>query len=480
MPELYKKIFIANRGEIACRAIRTCQELNIQTVAAYSDCDRLSLHVRMADEAVCLGASPGNQSYLNIPKVIAAAKSKGCDAVYPGYGFLAENASFARACEEAGLDFIGPSAEVIEKMGDKEETRRTLKEYGIPIVPGIEDIEDIKEVIAFGNEVGWPILIKAAAGGGGKGMKLVYRPEEATEAFRGAQSIAKKSFGDGRVYVEKFIANGRHIEYQFVADGFGNVVHLGERECSIQRSHQKLVEEAPSSLLTQEKRDEVGQRVVNAIKKIGYITAGTMEFLFDQEGNYYALEVNTRIQVEHTVTELITGYDLIKTMITTRAGFPLNFTQEDVVFNGHAIQCRINAEDPKKNFTPSAGPILYLKNPEGHFIRMDSGIYQGWTIPVYYDSMLCKLCAYGKDRTTAITRIKRALEELKINGVQTTQHMHIKIMDNEAFVSGNYDTTFIPTYIEELTDYDESEVEILKIARLLAESTALGKNQHCF
>lgn len=480
MAELFKKIFIANRGEIACRAIRTCRELGIETVAAYSDCDRLSYHVRMAHEAVHIGPSPSQQSYLNIERILDAAESRGCDAIYPGYGFLAENAAFADACEERGIVFIGPSGDVIRKMGDKEETRRTLKEYGIPIVPGLEDIDSAQDIIDFGEEVGWPVLIKAAAGGGGKGMQLVHKPQQVAEAYRSARSIALKSFGDDRVYVEKFVENGRHIEFQFVADLHGNVVHLGERECSIQRSHQKLVEEAPSSILTPERRNEIGAQVVEAVKQIGYVTAGTMEFLFDQQGNHYAIEVNTRIQVEHTVTEMISGIDLIRVMIETRAGFPLSFTQESLTLSGHAIQCRINAEDPQKNFTPSVGQITYMRQPIGPFVRVDSGVYQGWSIPVYYDSMLGKLCAFGKDRETAISRLYRALGEFQLFGIQTTIPLHQKIIKHPAFVSGDYNTTFIPTYKDEILDYEDTEAEISKLAKLLAESTALGKNQHCF
>lgn len=480
MAELFKKIFIANRGEIACRAIRTCRELGIQTVAAYSDCDRLSYHVRMAHEAVHIGPSPSQQSYLNIERILDAAESRGCDAIYPGYGFLAENADFADACEKRGITFIGPSGDVIRKMGDKEETRRTLSRLGIPIVPGLDELDSPEKIVDFGNEVGWPVLIKAAAGGGGKGMQLVYKPDEVTEAFRTAQSVALKSFGDGRVFVEKFIENGRHIEFQFVGDQHGNAVHLGERECSIQRNHQKLVEEAPSSLLTPERRNEIGAKVVHAIKQMGYVTAGTMEFLFDQNGDYYVLEVNTRIQVEHTVTEMISGIDLIRVMIETAAGKPLSFTQDSLSLFGHAIQCRINAEDPKRNFTPSTGQITYLRAPIGPFVRVDSGVYQGWTVPVYYDSMLAKLCAFGKDRETAIQRLHRALGEFQMFGVQTTLPLHQKMILHPAFVSGDYNTTFIPKYREEILDYEDTEAEIIKLAKLIAESTALGKNQHCF
>jgi acetyl-CoA carboxylase biotin carboxylase subunit len=481
MPELFRKIFIANRGEIACRAIRTCKELGIEAVAGYSESDRLSKHVHMADESVFLGPSPSQQSYLNIERVIQAAVQTGCDAVYPGYGFLAENATFAEACENAGLAFIGPSADVIRVMGDKEETRRTFKKYGIPVVPGLEDIDSVEDIVNFGNEVGWPVLLKAAAGGGGKGMEKVNTPGEVAEAWERTRSIATKAFGDGRVYVEKFIERSRHIEYQFVGDQFGNAIHLGERECSIQRHHQKLIEEAPSVVLSPEMRKEMGDLVVNAVSRIGYVTAGTMEFIYDPRGDkLYAIEVNTRIQVEHTVTEMISGLDLIRLMIETRAGFPLPFKQEDVSLFGHALECRINAEDPKKNFLPSAGPIQYLRIPSGPFVRLDSGVYQGWTVPVYYDSMLAKLCVFAVDRKTAIQRMLRALNEFELLGVKTTVPLHKEILKHPEFQEGNYDTFFIDDHKETLMEYEEDEVEILKIAKLLAESSALGRNQHCF
>ncbi len=480
MAELFQKIFVANRGEIACRIIRACRTLGIPSVAAYSDCDRLSLHVQMADEAVYLGPSPGAESYLHFERILAAAKSSGCDALHPGYGFLAENAEFVEACESAGIAFIGPPASVIRKMGDKEETRRTLQAYGVPIIPGLEDINGPDEVVNFGNDVGWPVLLKPAAGGGGKGMELVYKADEVKEAWHKSRSVAEKSFGDPRVYVEKYIASGRHIEFQFVADQHGNAVHLFERECSIQRSHQKLVEEAPSTVLTPAQRADIGKRVTDAVRQIGYVTAGTMEFLYSQEGKLYALEVNTRIQVEHTVTELITGYDLIRLMIETRAGLPLPFKQDDLSFSGHALQCRINAEDPKKGFAPSANRITHFQLPSGPFVRVDTGVYTHWKIPAYYDSLIAKLCVWGETRDVALQHMRGALDEFKVEGIKTTLPMHQQIMKHPAYTSGQYDTTFIPSYHDEVTGYEEKEAEVMKIARLLAESTALGRNKHCF
>lgn len=480
MPAGFKKILIANRGEIACRIVRTCKTLEIPCVAVYSECDRMALHVQMADEAAFIGPSPSSHSYLRIERILDAAKKHGCDSIHPGYGFLAENALFAESCESAGVAFIGPPAHVIRKMGDKEETRRTLQQYGVPVVPGKEDIQSAEDIRQFGQEVGWPVLIKATAGGGGKGMKLVHHPHEVEDAWESARSIAEKSFGNGRVYVEKYIEHGRHIEFQFLADQHGNAVHLFERECSIQRSHQKLVEEAPSTALTPQQRQDIGQRVADAVRQIGYVTAGTMEFLYSPEGQLYALEVNTRIQVEHTITELITGHDLIRLMIETRAGRPLPFRQEDLHFQGHAIQCRINAEDPQKGFQPSAQRITYLRESGGPFVRVDSGVYQGWKIPVYYDSLVAKLCVFGETRERAIQHMRRALGEYQVVGVKTTLPMHTQIMHHPAFLSGQYNTGFLSTFGHDVLDYHEPENEAIKLAKLLAESTALGRNQHCF
>jgi len=474
----YRKIFIANRGEIACRAIRPARELGIPVVVGYSDCDALSLHVKLADEAVRLGPSPASMSYLDIEAMLRAAIDSGCDAVFPGYGFLAENPDFADAVEREGLVFIGPSSRVMRILGDKIAARKALAASGVPVTPAIEDVEDADQVIRFGDRVGWPLLVKASAGGGGKGMQKLASPYEVEEGLTAARSVAEKAFGAGTVFVEKFIEGGRHIEFQFLADRYGNVIHLGERECSIQRRHQKLVEEAPSSLLTPEVRAKMGAVVVKAMKDIGYETAGTLEFLVDKGGKFYALEVNTRIQVEHTVTEMITGFDIIRKMYKIAAGDRLSLRQQDVLLRGHAIQCRINAEDPKNNFAPSFGRITFLRQISGPFIRTESGIYQGWEVPSFYDSLLAKICSVGKDRVTAIERMRRALREYEIWGVRTTIPLLRRIMDQADFVSGKIHTGFIDENIAGLTEYEEVEEEIYKAARFVAEVSGLGRNVH--
>ncbi len=474
----FRKIFIANRGEIACRAIRPCRELGIRAAVGYSDCDELSLHVRLADEAVRLGPSPATMSYLDIEAILRAAKETRSDAVFPGYGFLAENPDFAEAVEREGMVFIGPPARIMRILGDKVAARKALAASGVPVTPGLEDVEDAEQVIAFGERVGWPLIIKATAGGGGKGMRKVTSPYEVAESLEAARSVAEKSFGTGSVYVEKFIEGGRHIEFQFIADRYGQVIHFGERECSIQRQHQKLVEEAPSSLLSPEVRRKMGETVVRAMKAIGYETAGTLEFLVDRQGKFYALEVNTRIQVEHTVTEMISGIDLIRKMYKIAAGERLGMKQGDLVLRGHAIQCRINAEDPKSAFAPSFGRISFLRQISGPFVRTESGIYQGWQVPPYYDSLLAKICAVGKDRYTAIQRMRRALREYEIWGVKTTIPLLKRIMDHPDFVAGEIHTGFIEENIAGLTEYAEGEEEIFKVARFVAEVSAFGRNIH--
>ncbi len=474
----FGKIFIANRGEIACRAIRPCRELGIRAVVGYSDCDELSLHVKLSDEAVRLGPSPASMSYLDIEAVLRAAKDSGCDAVFPGYGFLAENPDFAEAVEREGMVFIGPSARVMRILGDKVEARKALAASGVPVTPGLTDVEDTDRVIRFGDRVGWPIIVKATSGGGGKGMQKISSPYEAEEKLEAARSVSEKAFGKGSVYVEKFIEGGRHIEFQFLADRYGRVIHLGERECSIQRHHQKLVEEAPSSLLAPEVRKRMGEVVVRAMKEIGYETAGTLEFLVDRGGKFYALEVNTRIQVEHTVTEMISGFDIIRKMYKIAAGERLSLAQEDVNLRGHAIQCRINAEDPKNGFAPSFGRISFLRQISGPFVRTESGIYQGWQVPPFYDSLLAKICSVGKDRKTAIERMRRALREYEIWGVKTTIPLLRRIMDHPGFVSGEIHTGFIEENIAGLTEYVDAEEEIFKIARFVAEVSAFGRNVH--
>jgi len=432
--------------------------------------------VKLADEAVRLGPSPANMSYLDIDVILRAAKDSGCDAVFPGYGFLAENADFADAVKKAKMTFIGPSARVMRILGDKIQARKALSASGVPVTPAIENVDDPEEVVRFGNRVGWPILIKAAAGGGGKGMQKVSSPAEVEECLAAARSVAEKAFKNGTVFAEKYIENGRHIEFQFLADKYRNVLHLGERECSIQRRHQKLVEEAPSSLLTPEVRRKMGAVVTKAMRDIGYVTAGTMEFLVDSDGKFYALEVNTRIQVEHTVTEFISGLDLIRKMYKLAAGDRLTMQQKDVLLRGHSIQCRVNAEDPKNNFAPSFGKITYLRQVSGPFVRNDSGVYPGWEVPPYYDSLLSKICSVGKDRGTAIQRMQRALMEFEIGGVRTTIPLLKRIMSHPDFISGKIHTGFIEENLQYLTDYAESGEEIYKVARFVAEISAIGRN----
>jgi acetyl-CoA carboxylase biotin carboxylase subunit len=472
----FRKIFIANRGEIACRAIRPARELRIPVVVGYSDCDALCLHVKLADEAVRLGPSPASMSYLDIDAVLRAAKDSGCDAVFPGYGFLAENADFAEAVEREGLVFIGPSSRVMQILGDKISARRALSASGVPVTPAIEDVEDAAQIAKFGDEVGWPLLIKASGGGGGKGMQKVSCAAEVEEGLLAARSVAEKAFGKGTVFVEKYIEGGRHIEFQFLADRYGNVIHLGERECSLQRRHQKLVEEAPSSLLTPEVRAKMGALVVRAMKDIGYETAGTLEFLVDRQGKFYAIEVNTRIQVEHTVTEMISGFDIIRKMYRIAAGEKLSLGQKDVLLRGHAIQCRINAEDPKNDFAPAFGRITFLRQISGPFVRTESGIYQGWEVPPFYDSLLSKICSVGKDRETAIERMRRALREYDLWGVRTTIPLLRRIMEHPDFLSGALHTGFIEENIAGLTEYEDVEEETFKIARFVAEVSGLGRN----
>ena len=470
------KLFVANRGEIACRTIRSCWELGIKTVVGYSDCDTLSYHVQMADEAVHLGPSPAKQSYMDIGKVIDAARKTGCEAVFPGYGFLSEDPEFVKACNEAGLIFVGPGADVMARMGDKIAAKQAFIQSGVPVIPGLERVETAQQIIQFGKKAGWPVIIKAVAGGGGRGMVRVDGSDQAEKALEQSISISRKLFGKADVYAEKYIRGSRHIEFQFMADQYGNVTHLGERECSIQRRHQKLVEEAPSSLLNESLRREMGERVVKAVKEIGYVTGGTMEFLVDPDMRYFAIEVNPRIQVEHTVTEMVVGLDLIRMMIRMAAGYTLGFQQKDILIRNHAIQCRINAEDPRNGFAPSFGTVTYLRQVSGPFVRADTGIYQGCEIPPFYDSLISKIGSIGKDRATAIERMRRALSEFEIWGIKTTIPLMKKIMSHPQFISGQFDTGFIDKHLSDLLDYREEENEVLKLSRFIAEVSALGKN----
>ena len=434
---MFKKILIANRGEIALRIIRACREMGIQTVAVHSTADTNSMAVRLADESVCIGPPQSRDSYLNIPAILSAATVTGADAIHPGYGFLSENAQFARMVEEHGFKFIGPSAELIEKMGDKVTAKNTVKALGLPVVPGSPGgVDSADEGLEFSKQIGFPVLIKAASGGGGKGMQVVREPGEFKECFSRARAEAKANFGDDTVYIEKFLGNPRHIEIQIFADSHGNAVHLGERDCSIQRRHQKLVEEGPSPVLPEEKRQQIGDLAARTVRELGYEGAGTIEFLYEN-GEFYFMEMNTRIQVEHPVTEMITGIDLIAEQIRVAAGEPLSIKTERIRFRGHAIEIRINAEDPK-TFMPSPGTITRFHAAGGLGVRFDSAIYGGYAIPPYYDSMIGKLIVHGRNRAECIARMKRAIRETVIDGVKTTLPLHQWIFEQEEFVSGNY------------------------------------------
>jgi acetyl-CoA carboxylase biotin carboxylase subunit len=433
----FQKVLVANRGEIALRIIRACHELGIQTVAVYSQADEESLHVQLASEAYCVGPALSAKSYLNVSNIMSVALMAGVDAIHPGYGFLAENASFAEICADHQIKFIGPSAHMIRIMGDKATAKKTMADVGVPVVPGLDGtIADAELVKGWAKHAGYPIIIKATAGGGGKGMRVVTNEAEVESQLEMARAEAKAAFGNDEVYIEKYILNPRHVEFQVLADQYGNVVHLGERDCSIQRRHQKLLEEAPSPVVTPEVRERVGNTILKAIRKIGYEGVGTIELLCDNELNFYFMEMNTRIQVEHPVTEMITGIDLIKEQIRVAMGDPLGFTQEDVQFRGHAIECRINAEDPAKNFMPCPGSIDGYVAPGGPGVRVDSHIYSGYSIPPYYDSLLSKLIVWGSTREEAIARMKRALDEYAITGVKTTIPFHQKLMENPAFIDG--------------------------------------------
>ncbi|MCL2863469.1 MAG: acetyl-CoA carboxylase biotin carboxylase subunit [Methanimicrococcus sp.] len=440
---MFQKVLVANRGEIAIRVMRACRELGIKTVAIYSDADNKALFAMYADEAAHVGPAPSSQSYLNIEKIVEIAKSTGCDAVHPGYGFLSENYRFAQRCEEEGITFIGPSSYVIEKLGSKIESRKIAKSSDIPTVPGTVDaVSDVEEAIEVGRRIGYPALIKASAGGGGIGMRVVNSEDEFKEALESTMRMAGSAFGDSSVFIEKYVLNPRHIEIQILADNFGNVIYVSDRECSIQRRHQKLIEEAPSPIMTPELRKRMGEAAVRAAKAVGYSNAGTVEFIYS-DGQFYFLEVNTRLQVEHCITELVTGIDLVKEQIKVAAGLPLTIKQEDIAIRGHAIECRINAEDPLNDFAPSPGKIRRYRSSGGPGIRVDSGVHTGYTISPFYDSMISKLCAYGADRDEAVARMKRALYEYVVIGVTTNIPFHKAIMENEEFEKGNLSTKFI-------------------------------------
>ncbi|MEL1135179.1 acetyl-CoA carboxylase biotin carboxylase subunit [Desulfitobacterium sp. THU1] len=441
---MFKKILIANRGEIALRIIRACREMDIETVAVFSEADRDAMHVREADQAICIGPHPSAKSYLNIPNIISAAELTGVDAIHPGYGFLSENARFAEICESCGITFIGPSPKAIETMGDKATARKTMIEAGVPVVPGSKDvITDVESASTIAKEIGYPVMIKASAGGGGKGMRIAQNAKELGKSIQAAQNEAHAAFGNSEIYLEKYVEEPRHIEFQILADKHGHVIHLGERDCSLQRRNQKLLEEAPSSALTPELRQAMGDAAIKAAKAANYSSAGTIEFLLDKHGDYYFIEMNTRIQVEHPVTELVTGIDLLKAQIRVAAGEPLGIQQEDVQIRGWAMECRINAENPDKNFMPSPGTIEFYHPPGGPGVRVDSAVYQGYTIPPYYDSMVGKLIVWGADREEAIQRMKRSLEEFYIEGIHTTIPFHLRVLDNAFFRRGEVYTNFI-------------------------------------
>ena len=444
---MFNKILIANRGEIAVRIIRACREMGIRTVAVYSEADRDCLHTMLADEAICIGPAPSSQSYLNMEQILAATVATKADAIHPGFGFLSENARFAKLCAECNITFIGPSADIINKMGNKSEARKTMMEAGVPVVPGSkEPVHTAQDGLAMAKEIGFPVMIKASSGGGGQGMRVSWSEEDFTELFQAAQLESVKGFSDDTMYIEKYIERPRHVEFQIMADKHGNVIHLGERDCSIQRRHQKVLEEAPCDVISPELRKRMGETAVKAAKAVGYENAGTIEFLLDKHKNFYFMEMNTRIQVEHPVTEMVTGMDLIKEQIRIAAGEPLSVSQEDVRIQGHAIECRINAENPAKNFMPCPGRIASVHIPGGNGVRVDTHIYGDYKVPANYDSMLMKLIVYDKDRASAIAKMRSALGELIIEGIETNVDFQYEILENEAFRKGDTDTGFIEKY----------------------------------
>ena len=443
---MIRKVLIANRGEIAVRVIRACKEMGIKTVAIYSEADKEAMHTQLADESICVGTPKSKDSYLNESNIISAAVITKCNAIHPGFGFLSEKAEFAAICEECNIKFIGPNSDVINIMGNKSKAREMMKKAGVPIVPGSEGlIKSFEEAIVEAKRIGYPVMIKASAGGGGKGIRIVKEEGELENSFFTAKSEAQVNFGDDSVYMEKFIENPRHIEFQIIADSFGNVVHLGERDCSVQRRNQKLLEEAPSSILSDKLRDKMGRAAVDAAKAVGYTNAGTIEFLVDKHKNFYFMEMNTRIQVEHPVTEMVTSVDIVKEQLRIANGEELSITQEDINVKGHSIECRINAENPSKNFAPSPGKIGFLNLPGGNGIRVDTAVYPGYTIPPVYDSMIAKVIVHGNNREEAINKMIRALDEFVIEGVECNIDFQIDILNNKKFKLGIFDTSFIST-----------------------------------
>jgi acetyl-CoA carboxylase biotin carboxylase subunit len=444
---MIRKLLIANRGEIAVRIIRACRELGIETVAVYSEADAGSLHSELADEAVCIGPGPSTESYLNMERIMSAAMITGADAIHPGYGFLSENARFAEFCERCNMTFVGPPSEVISNLGNKQAARNTMVAAGVPVIPGTDHpVTEVAEGLALAAEIGYPVIVKAVLGGGGKGMRTAFSEAEFEKAFLTAQKEALAAFGDGNMYLEHFVEHPRHIEFQILADSMGNVIHLGERDCSIQRKHQKLIEESPSPAVSDELRAKMGEMAVRAAKAAHYVSAGTIEFLLEADGSFYFMEMNTRIQVEHPVTEWVTGMDLIKEQLRIASGMPLTVSQEDVKIEGHAIECRINAENPEKNFRPSPGYISTLHLPGGQGIRLDTGIYSGYQIPPYYDSMLAKLIVHAEDRPAAIAKMLSAMGEVIIGGVDTNVDYQFAILSNEDYQAGNVNVDFLKNH----------------------------------
>ena len=441
---MLNKVLIANRGEIAVRIIRACKEMNIRTVAIYSEADKNSLHTKLADEAVCIGPAPSAKSYLNIKNILEAASLTGSDGIHPGFGFLSENAIFAKMCEESNIKFIGPSYKIIDLMGNKSNAKELMKSAGVPVVPGSDgSLKNLEEAKKVAKEIGFPVMLKASAGGGGKGIRLVEKLEDLEDAYNIVKQEAKVSFNDDEIYMEKFVVNPRHVEIQVLADEHGNVVHLGERDCSVQRRNQKVLEESTSTVLDEKLREKIGNAAIKSVKASKYFNAGTIEFLVDKDKNFYFMEMNTRIQVEHPVTEWITGVDIVKEQLRIASGEKLRFKQEDINFKGHSIECRINAENPDKNFMPCPGEIKDLNLPGGNGVRIDTAVYSGYKIPPTYDSMIAKLIVHAENREEAISKMKRALEECIIDGIDTNIDFLYRILENEDFISGNFDTSFI-------------------------------------
>lgn len=448
---MIKKVLVANRGEIAVRIIRACREMGIETVAVYSQADEEALHTQLADEAICIGPASSSESYLNMEQIISATLVSGADAIHPGFGFLSENSKFVELCEKCNITFIGPSSEVIQKMGNKAQARSTMIEAGVPVIPGSKEaVRDVSHGAEIAEEIGYPVMIKAALGGGGKGMRVAETRETFAASFQTAQKEAQMAFGDGTMYLERFVRNPRHIEFQILADCYGNVIHLGERDCSIQRNHQKMIEESPSVVIDEELRSRMGQAAVQAAKAAGYTNAGTIEFLLERDGQFYFMEMNTRIQVEHPVTEWVTGMDLIQEQLRVASGMPLSVTQGEVRLSGHAIECRINAENPAKNFRPCPGKITEMHLPGGFGVRVDTAAYDGYVIPAFYDSMLAKLIVHGRTREEAIARMRSALGEVVIEGVDTNVDYLYSILNEEEYLAGRADIEFVERLTERL------------------------------